>query len=92
MTPSERSVVVAGKRWRLRFVPSLAARGECDPPSTTGKELRIRTALAGEELLEVLLHELLHAAGWPLDEAFVAGFAADAARVLWKLGYREETP
>jgi hypothetical protein len=56
------------------------------------KSIRVDASLAGEERLEVLLHELLHAAGWPIDEGFVTNFAADAAHVLWRLGYREHKP
>ena len=48
------------------------------------------SALHGEERLEVLLHELVHAAGWHIDEAFVERFASDAARALWRLGYRDQ--
>ena len=42
----------------------------------------------GEERLEVLIHEMLHAAYWDLDESAIEGAAADVARVLWRLGYR----
>jgi hypothetical protein len=36
----------------------------------------------------VLIHEIVHAAGWHIDETFVERFACDAARALWRLGYR----
>jgi hypothetical protein len=48
--------------------------------------------LRGEERLEVLLHELVHAAGWHLGESIVEQFANDAARALWRLGYRDVEP
>ncbi len=81
---------VLGKRWRLRFVPNLGTnRGDCDPPNQRAKEIRVAAGLRGEERLEVLIHELVHAAGWHIDEGFVERFAADAARVLWRLGYRD---
>jgi hypothetical protein len=38
------------------------------------------------------LHELVHAAGWYLDESFVGQFASDAAGALWRLGYRHVDP
>ena len=85
-------IAILGKRWRLRFAPNLANRGDCDPPQQPGKEIRISTALRGEERLEVILHELLHCASWHIDENFVEAFSADAARTLWRLGYREEPP
>lgn len=79
---------ILGKVWRLRFAPNMANRGDCDPPCQRGKEIRISSSLRGEERLEVLIHELLHAAGWHIDESFVERFAADAARALWRAGYR----
>jgi hypothetical protein len=83
-------VRVLGKDWRMRFVPNLGSnRGDCDPPDRRAKEIRVAAGLRGEERLEVLIHELVHAAGWHIDEGFVERFAADAARVLWRLGYRD---
>jgi hypothetical protein len=82
-------VRMLGKNWRLRFAPNLGPnRGDCDPPDRRRKEIRVASGLIGEERLEVLLHELVHAAGWHIDEGFVERFAADAARALWRLGYR----
>jgi hypothetical protein len=83
-------VSVLGKRWNLRFVPNLSKSGDCDGPSKEGKEIRIWQGVKGKDKLDTLIHELLHAAGWHIDEAFVAQFASDAAQVLWRLGYREE--
>lgn len=82
-------VRILGKCWRLRFAPNLANRGDCDPPTQLNKEIRIACSLRGEERLEVLIHEMVHAAGWHIDESFVERFARDAARSLWRLGYRE---
>lgn len=82
-------VTILGKSWNLRFVANLANRGDCAPPDRKGKEIRISSNLGGEERLEVLIHEFVHAAGWHLDEAFVERFAEDVARELWRLGYRE---
>jgi hypothetical protein len=66
-----------------------ANRGDCDAPTTPNKEIRIASNLRGEERLEVLIHEMVHAAGWHIDETFVEQFASDAARALWRQGYRE---
>lgn len=81
-------LTMLGRRWRLRFAPNMSNRGQCDPPDLPRKEIRISTSLAGEERLEVLIHELLHAAGWHIDETFVERFASDVARILWRLNYR----
>ena len=81
---------ILGKVWRLRFAADMAIRGDCDPPNQPSKEIRISSSLRGEERLEVLMHELLHAAGWHIDETFVEQFASDASRALWRLGYRHQ--
>jgi len=81
-------IKVLGKLWQLRFAPNMANRGDCDQPDQRGKEIRISSSLRGEQRLEVLIHEMVHAAGWHIDETFVERFAKDAARALWRLGYR----
>lgn len=92
-------IKVMGRWWNLFFTRAmqgakLAAKreeviyGECDPPGIPNKEIRVRTKLGGEEELETVIHELVHAAGWHIDEEFVERFGIDAARVLWRLGYR----
>ncbi len=83
-------VTMLGKRWRIRFV-SMKDYGECDPPSKTGKEIRIRKGLKGEILLDTILHELAHAADQSKDEEWVNEMASDMARALWRLGYRRTT-
>jgi len=82
-------VTLCGKRWQLRFVPRLNADGECDAPGHVGKAIRIAARLRGQRRLAVLIHEMLHACGWPLDEEFVDQAAHDIAHVLWRLGYRQ---
>jgi hypothetical protein len=81
---------ILNRFWNLRFAPNLANRGDCDPPDKPGKEIRVSSALKGEERLEVLIHELVHGASWHIDEKFAEQFAGDAARVLWRLGYRDD--
>jgi hypothetical protein len=83
-------LTILGKRWNLRFARNLKNRGDCDPPAAPGKEIRVESSLRDEERLEVLIHELAHAGMWNLDEEFVDQFARDAARALWRLGYREQ--
>jgi len=81
-------IVIMGRRYLLRDVPNLGERGECDSPRLPRKEIRIRSTLSGEERLEVILHELMHAAAWDFDEEFVEKFGADVARILTRLGYK----
>ncbi len=87
-------LTIMGKRWLLQFVPwidSKRSRGHCDPPDKPKKEILILERLKGEERLEVLIHEQVHAAGWHLDEGYVKQFSIDLARNLTKLGYSDGT-
>jgi len=75
---------ILGKRWSFRFVPHLGKhkRAECDAPHVQGKEIRIATRYRGKELIELVLHESLHAGLWQLDEETVTQLARDLAKVL----------
>lgn len=83
-------VNILGKRYRLVFVPRLPSerRGDCDAPHIPGKQIRIQRKLSGEEELEVICHEVWHAADWSKDEEFISDASQDLARILWRLGYR----
>lgn len=83
-------IKIRGKIWEVVYPTNMRHRGLCDAPDTKNKKIRILAALRGEERLEVLIHEFLHAAGWHIDESFVTEFAADVARGLWKIGYRHK--
>ena len=81
-------IQILGRRWELRYARLTNNRGECEDPTKTGKQIRISTDLPPQEELEVLIHEMLHAAGWHLDEQYVEQFADEVSAVLWRLGYR----
>jgi hypothetical protein len=85
---------LGGKFWSLCFQKHLKrrqkVRGFCESPETVGKRIVVDADLDGEELLEVLLHEQLHALFWHLDEEFVAAAGVDLARNLYRLGFRRE--
>lgn len=87
-------ISILGKHWTLKFVDARTmpdARGACESPDSPHKEIRVRKNLRGEEAIEVLVHEMLHAADWHKDENdWVAPVAEDIARVLYKLGYRRK--
>ncbi len=87
-----RRITVMGKHWRLRFVRRLPEniRGMCDSPELPRKQIRVLQSLRGQEQLEVVLHELLHAANWHLDEEWVDQFAKDASHILTALGHCSE--
>ncbi len=76
-------VRILGKHWNLRFVPVLGEKlGDCQHPEAAEKQIRIRSNLRGDELMETVIHEALHAANWHLDEEFVSDFAHDVTRLL----------
>ena len=85
-------VTIRGKRWNLIFTNHLAPTddGKCDAPELPGKEIRIRPNLPPKRALEVLIHEIFHAANFDLSEDTVTQAAEDATTILWKLGYRRE--
>jgi len=82
-------IKIRGKVWEVVYPTNMTHRGLCDAPESKNKKIRILASLRGEERLEVLIHEMLHAAAWHhLDETFVTDCAADVARALHRLGYR----
>ena len=83
-------ITVRGKRWRLicgGIRRGAAYCGVCDPPDATDKKIRICGRLRGKDRLEVVIHEVLHAGLWDLDEPAVRELATDMARTLTRLGY-----
>ena len=84
-------VKVCGKRWRLVFEDLGDDDGSCDSPDAKNKRVVINTRVTAnsQAYMETVLHELLHAAVWSLDEEYVHDYAADAARILHRLGFRK---
>lgn len=83
-------VKILGKVWDLVFKPFPADCtdfGLCDGPHVKGKKITINVKKKGEERLDTLLHEILHAADWHKDEEWVVQVATDTARILTRLGY-----
>ena len=89
-----RTITIDGKRWTWRWYPFGRgdADGTCDPPDRPHKEIRVRNSLnkpaRQRRLLEVAIHESMHAMSWPLAEETVTRGAEDIAELLWRLGYR----
>lgn len=83
-------LTIAGKRWTIRFVRKIMSGGvECDGLCVYEKsEIRIRSGLEGQDLVDTVLHEVMHAAGIILHEDFVTQTAADMASALYHKGIR----
>jgi hypothetical protein len=89
MADKVQTVMMRGKRYKLRVVPNLPGRwGDCSPPSLPNRTIRIVAAAKDQRELETLVHEFLHACYDDLDEAPVEQGARDIARALWRMGYR----
>ena len=82
---------IRGKVWTIKRSRLVSARGLCDHPEEPGRTIRVASSLKDCEELEVMLHEMLHAALWDLDECVVETVADDIAQALWRLGYRKQT-
>jgi len=76
---------IARRRMRGRKV------GECDSPANSApRYIYLKPSLKDKELLETLLHEMLHACLWDLDEDAVIEVSADIASSLWSDGWRRD--
>ena len=84
-------VILNGKRWFIWFVLSKDIPsdryGDCGYSGST-PTIRVRRALQGRMALNVLIHEVLHAARPELAEEAVTETANDIEKVLWRRGYR----
>lgn len=79
---------IGGKSWKIKFLPSKILRddGAC---SKRRQVIKVHQSLSGKKLLETVIHEVLHAEHWQIDEEYVNVTAADLARILWRVGFRE---
>jgi hypothetical protein len=86
----DRHITIRGRRWRLRYqrLP-IGMDGECEAPDVEGKRILIHKGLKDLDELETLLHEMIHAAYWDLNEEAVHDGAHDIALALWRIGYRK---
>jgi ABC-type phosphate transport system ATPase subunit len=86
MAKGDRILRIRGKRWRLRFVSHLGEnRGICD---NTDRIIRIVSNQEQEVEMDTIIHEILHAALWDLDEEAVHDTANAISAALWRVGYR----
>jgi len=85
-------IVVGERTWNLSFPKYIGGRrpgrprgvyGSCSRPDRTPRKILVRADLRGKRLVDTLIHELLHAGAWVLDEEVVEELATDIARVLY---------
>jgi len=78
-----------GKKWQLVF-ESIKDFGFCSMPTDKKPMIHINSGLEGTELLDTLIHEMLHACMWDMGEDAVNETATSIATVLAELGYVKE--
>ncbi len=84
-------IKILNRVWELEFSSRLAkdTDGTCDSPSTPNKKITVRPIKDEKYRLQVLLHEMIHAACWEVfAEEYVDNLSHDFANILWRLGYR----
>ena len=89
MAKKRAMIFIGDERWTIHRTSKLPSDrdGECDYSART---IRIRASLQGEELMEVAVHEIVHAR-WPdLSEEAVMEFGQEISGTLYGLGFRHE--
>lgn len=82
----QRTVYIGEQRWKIRRAKLRGKYGDCDYGQ---RVIRIHETLAGNELLDTLIHELIHAR-WPdLHEDAVIDFSETLTGVIDAEGFRE---
>jgi len=78
--PRTKRVLIGKDRWTIRRRQVPRDRwGDCDKER---RLIRVDSRLRGINLLNVLLHELIHARWWCLSEDEVTEFSEEAAGIL----------
>jgi hypothetical protein len=81
-----------GRIWHLEFVDRLesGAYGECDDPSRPQKRIRIAMNQSSADMMDTLVHELIHACLPDTSEEATSESARDISNVLRRLKARIE--
>lgn len=85
-------VKLRGKRYKIEKTGKVGSDlwGYCTDPKFTNRLIKIHKMLENDEELEILIHEMLHACFWDLDEEVVSEVGRDLSKALWKMGYRKQ--
>lgn len=88
MAKRRRSTIYIGdQRWKIQRARLRTHRGDCD---ITTKTIRVDEQLHGEELVEVLAHEIIHARLWDIDEQAVVELGVAIAKAVANEGLLKE--
>lgn len=84
-----RRVVINGKYWTLTTASLRGVDGWAEnDPKTPRKHIWIADTTKGRDLLDVIIHELLHCAIPQWTEDAILQLASELTKILWDLGYR----
>jgi hypothetical protein len=88
-------ICLRGRRYRILLATKLGSDnapldGDCSNPIYPDRIIRYYVGLRGENRLNVLIHEMLHACFWDVREEGIEEASTDASRVLWRVGYRND--
>ena len=94
MIPEEEiSITINIKKWKLKIVKSTelspSTCGECDDPKYAKPEIWVKRSLKPIDLMDTIIHEVLHAIRPELSEEAVLETGTIIAKALWKLNYRK---
>jgi len=89
------NITLRKKRYRVILAGKLGSEndpidGDCSDPKSPGRIIRYLVGLKGIRRLDVFIHEMLHACFWDVREEGIEQTATDVARVLWRIGYRND--
>lgn len=94
MIPEEEiTVKIKKKNWKIKIVKSTEMSpmtlGECDHPEHSKPEIWVKRTQKPLDLMDTVIHEVLHAVRPELSEEAVLDTATTIAKALWKLNYRK---
>ncbi len=85
-----RSIVLRGKRFAFKKSGNLKKLyGYCTSPLDTNRAIIIDKNLKGQQELDTIIHEMLHACFWDVGEDAIGEAASDIAKALWRMGFKK---
>ena len=95
MVPEEEiTIKIKDKTWKIKIVKSTemspSSLGECDDPNRMKPEIWVKRTQKPIDLMDTIIHEVLHAVRPELSEEAVLDTATTIAKALWKLNYRKQ--
>lgn len=94
MVPEEEITIrINNKNWKIKIVKSTDMSpftlGECDDPKYAKPQIWVKRSQKPLDLMDTVIHEVLHAVRPELSEEAVLDTATTIAKALWKLNYRK---